>query len=158
MKQHMKLMAQVDPPLPQEQSSRFPVLLKAMEEELSPYRKARINHVSGSVRNVVMMWEIAHLNRSVYFFGPSFSSTAERKDRADLLADICAERRKEKSIAVVSVNNLNEMQHFPSARFINLDNHGNIVLTGIVSETFSDKQGKLSEEIFRDRCGKPPVA
>ncbi|OZG56781.1 hypothetical protein AEAE_0090 [Aeriscardovia aeriphila] len=105
-----------------------------------------------------MMWEIAHLNRSVYFFGPSFSSTAERKDRADLLADICAERRKEKSIAVVSVNNLNEMQHFPSARFINLDNHGNIVLTGIVSETFSDKQGKLSEEIFRDRCGKPPVA
>lgn len=158
MKQHMKLMAQVDPPLPHEQSSRFPVLLKAMEEELHPYRKVRIDHVSGLVRNVVMMWEIAHLNRSVYFFGPSFSSIAERKDCADLLADICAEQRKEKSMAVVSVNNVNEMQHFPSARFINLDNQGNIQLTGIVSETFSDKQGKLSEEIFRDRCGKPPVA
>lgn len=158
VKQHMKLMAQVDPPLPHEQSSRFPVLLKAMEEELHPYQKVRIDHVSGLVRNVVMMWEIAHLNRAVYFFGPSFSSIAERKDCADLLADICAEQRKEKSMAVVSVNNLNEMQHFPSARFINLDNHGNIQLTGIVSEKFSDKQGKLSEEIFRDRCGKPPVA
>ena len=158
VKQHMKLMAQVDPPLPHEQSSRFPVLLRAMEEELHPYRKVRINHVSGSVRNVVMMWEIAHLDRSMYFFGPSFSSIAERKESADLLADICAEQRKEKSMAIVSVNNLNEMQHFPSARFINLDNQGNIQLTGIVGEKFSDKQGKLSEEIFRDRCGKPPVA
>lgn len=158
VQQHMKLMAQADPPLPHKQSSRFPVLLKAMEEELHPYRKVRIDHVSGLVRNVVMMWEIAHLNRAVYFFGPSFSSIAERKDCADLLADICAEQRKEKSMAVVSVNNLNEMQYFPSARFINLDSHGNIQLTGIVSEKFSDKQGKLSEEIFRDRCGKPPVA
>ena len=158
VQQHMKLMAQVDPSLPQERSSRLPVLLKAMEEELRPYRKVRINHVSGSVRNAVMMWEIAHLNRSVYFFGPSFSSIAERKESADLLAYIYTEQRKEKSIAVLSVNNLNEMQHFPSARFLNLDNLGNIVLAGIVSETFSDEQGKLSEEIFREQCGKPPVA